>query len=254
MISNEIITGLIVAVGGSLINFVATKTYNFFTGSSKNFIWKDKESELTTIKTQIDFEELRKRVRIVVIDDEESFPIKLFQSEGYAIDKWHKVTDYSYGKLESGFYDIIVLDIKGVAQDISSDDGLGVLESIKKKNPSQIIIAYSQHSYDLSKAKFWELADEKIAKPSDFLKMKSIIDNLITTKFKPDRYIESLHQLLEKNNISRKEIQKLDGALVHVIKNKEKPNWRNIFSSINNKTELIEQLIAISNTILKFFQ
>jgi hypothetical protein len=248
----EIITGLIITAGGSLLNFIVTKIYNLFTGASKNFIWRNKYPDLRTFKPPIEFDELKKRTRIIVIDDEDSFPVNLFQAEGYSIDKWDKVSDY--GRLESGFYDIIVLDIKGVATHISSDDGLGVLESLKRKNPAQIIIAYSQHSFDLSKSKFWELADEKIAKPSDFLKIKSIIDNLITTQFKPDRYIDTLHNILRKNSFEEKEIKKLDTALVKSIKSKKKPNWAEVLEFANTKTELVNQIITISTTILKFYQ
>jgi len=248
---HEILYGLIIAVGGSLINFFSTKAYGYFTGKSKNFVWQNKYPNIKSYKAPNNFEELKRRAKIVVIDDEDSFPVALFRAEGYSIDKWEKVLDY--GKLESGYYDIIVLDIKGVAQHISSDDGLGVLESIKRNNPSQIIIAYSQHSFDLSKANFWELADEKIAKPSDFLKMKNIIDNLINTQFKPERYINNLHLLLKKNNISELEIKRLDNEISKIIKTKENPNWQKTLAFIDSKTELVKQIIAIGNTILKFF-
>ncbi len=249
---SEILIGLIVAAGGSLLNFISTKTYNEITGSSKNFMWGDSANKITKLKAPLEFEELKKRIRIVVIDDEESFPVPLFNTEGYNIEKWDKVKDY--GKLESGAYDIIVLDIKGVAEHISADDGLGVLESLKKKNPAQIIIAYSQHSYDLSKSKFWELADEKIAKPSDFLKMKNIIDNLINTKFKPERYIQTLHLLLQNNNVNKKTIKKIDADIYKAITKKVPPIWQNIFSFASNRPELANQLTAISATILKFFR
>lgn len=247
----EIIISVTGASGAALVNFLVTKIYNSVTGSQKNFIWK--ERLLTKAESINDFEELKKRVRIIVIDDEDAFPIRLFQSEGYAVEKWEKVTDVSYGKLESGFYDIIVLDIKGVATDISKEDGLGVLESVKKKNPAQIIIAYSQHSYDLSKVRFWELADDHIAKPSDFLKMKETIDNLITNKFKPIRYIEALHKLLKAHGVNTKELKKLDNTILNVISNKEKPNWKEIFRTINSNADLLKHAVTLGNTILKFF-
>ena len=248
----EILIAIIVGSVGSLINFIAIKIYNSFTGYSKSFLWKNKFKDLKEYKPPIVFEELKKRTRIVVIDDEESFPVKLFQNEGYSIDKWDSVTDY--GKLESGFYDIIVLDIKGVAMHMSVDDGLGVLESIKANNPAQIIIAYSQHSFDLSKSKFWELADEKIAKPTDFLKIKGKIDYLIQDEYKPERYIKSLQEILSKNRIESKDIRKFNTKLSKIIAKKEKPNWDEFLDFARNKPDLAKQIIAISNTILKFFQ
>lgn len=249
---NEIIIGVVAGVGASFINFVATKSYNAVTGYSKNFLWKNKYKDLKEYKPPFEFDELKKRTRIVVIDDEDNFPVKLFQNEGYSIDKWDTVSDY--GKLESGFYDIIVLDIKGVALHISEDDGLGVLESIKENNPAQIIIAYSQHSFDLSKSRFWELADEKIAKPSDFLKIKGKIDSLIRNKYKPERYIDSLRGVLIKNRIGSKEIRKFDSSLSKLIKTKEKPNWEKLLDFSSQNPDLTKQIIAISKTILKFFQ
>jgi Response regulators consisting of a CheY-like receiver domain and a winged-helix DNA-binding domain len=249
-----ILSGIVIVCGAALINFIATKIYNYFTDKSKNFLWQESSVfNLRKLSTNYDFQELKKRIRIVVIDDEEEgFPVNIFQSEGYAIDKWKTVTDY--GKLESGFYDIIVLDIKGVAQHISKDDGLGVLESLKRNNPAQIIIAYSQHSYDLDKAKFWELADEKIAKPSDFLKMKRSIDNLIINKFKPERYLDTLQQILRKNKVPNNEIRKVNSIINKSIKHKETPDWENKLNWSVRNTELINQIKIITNTVFKFFR
>ncbi|OFY65586.1 MAG: hypothetical protein A3H98_11730 [Bacteroidetes bacterium RIFCSPLOWO2_02_FULL_36_8] len=249
----EIITGLIIFAGGSLLNFCVTKIYNYITGSSINFLWKE-HNDVKKITPSISFEELKKRIRIVVIDDEVGFPTKYFRAEGYAIDEWKNVAEQGYGKLESGFYDIIVLDIKGVAKDFSIEDGLGVLESLKENNRSQIVIAYSQHSYDLSKSRFWKLADETIHKPSDFLTIKKIIDNLINTKFKPERYIETLNQILESYDVSKRKIKKINKELIRTIENKKEIDWNKVLGFIEDKTELVNRLINISNTIFKFFK
>ncbi|WP_163714530.1 response regulator [Mangrovibacterium lignilyticum] len=251
---DPILSGIISTSAAGLVNFIAVKLFNYSMGSTRNFLWQKQEILSFNGKHKTyDFNELKKRIRIVVVDDEEdSFPVKLFQTEGYAIDKWEKVLDY--GKLESGFYDIIVLDIQGVAMHISEDDGLGVLESLKSNNPAQIIIAFSQHSYDLSKSRFWELADEKIAKPSDFLKMKKIIDNLIVTKYKPDRYINTLRGVLENKEFKPAERKSIDKLITNTINSGMKPDLEKILSGTNASLELIKQVISISNTIFKFFQ
>ena len=251
---SDIIKSCISALILAFLNFCATKIYNYFTGYSKTFLWKNKYPKLETIKIPVsNLDEMKRRTRIVVIDDEDGFPLSIFQSEGYAIERWESVLDY--GKLESGFFDIIILDIKGVASNISEDDGLGVLESLKKKNPAQIIIAYSQHSYDLNKTKFWELADETIAKPSDFLKMKSIIDSLINEQYKPIRYINTLHDILKNNKFSDKQIRLLDNALVKKAKNKnDQFDVKDIINSDNSPNELLNQIEIISKTILKFYK
>ena len=162
------------------------------------------------------------------------------------------VKDYS--KLENGFFDIIILDIKGVAKHISEEDGLGVLISLKKNNPAQIIISYSQHSYDLSKIEFFQLADDNIAKPSDYLKIKSILDNLISTQFKPDRYINTLNQILLKNHIDEKNIKKIKVEIAKAIKTKKAPDWNNSLDFIQNRTQLVKQVKSLGETIIKFFK
>jgi CheY-like chemotaxis protein len=248
----ELVIGLIVTVGGSLINFLSTLIYNYFTGKSKNFLWKNRFEDLRTLKHTADFEELKKRTRIVVIDDDDVFPLKLFKEHGYSVDKWDIVEDYT--KLEHGFYDIIILDIKGVAQHISLEDGLGVLTSLKKNNPSQIIISFSQYSYALDKVQFFQQADENIAKPSDFLKIKKILDNLISTQFKPDRYINALNKILKNNNILERDIRKINLQISKAIINKKIPDWNDIFCGVKNKPELVIQLTNIGETITKFYK
>ncbi len=241
---------LVAALIVGIMNFIAVKISNHFTGNSFNFIWKDKTKRFSKVAKNQSFEELKKRLKIIIIDDEDIFPITLFKDNGYSVEKWDTVENYS--KLESGFYDIIVLDILGVAQHISEEDGFGVLASLKNNNPSQIIIAYSAHSYDLTKRKFWELADETIAKPSQFLKMKEVIDNVITTKFNPNRYLNILSETLNEYNIRKKEKTQFENKYLTFVANRQAPNWDAILSFTNNE-ELKRKIKTISKTIVKNF-
>ena len=70
---------------------------------------------------------------LVIDDDDQAFPCKLLQKEGYNVQYWPIVDNLR--DIESGVFDLIVLDIFGVAsKQISTNDGLGILEHIKKKN------------------------------------------------------------------------------------------------------------------------
>lgn len=77
--------------------------------------------------------ELVKRTRIVVIDDERTtFPFDVLQEQGYSIDHWPDVKDIS--KLESGFYDIIILDIGGIGRELDeTNEGISILKHLKKE-------------------------------------------------------------------------------------------------------------------------
>ena len=57
-----------------------------------------------------------------------TFPIDGFKQFGYSIEKKDKIDHNLLKQLLDGLYDIIVLDIYGIATpEISEDDGLGIL-------------------------------------------------------------------------------------------------------------------------------
>lgn len=246
----NIYTGIGLTILLSCVNFIATKVYNRRNEADKSFFWQDKQMDILKIQ-QLEFNELKRKTRIVVIDDEDSFPVELFRNEGYSIDKWDSVKDY--GLLEAGNYDIIVLDIKGIALHISEEDGLGVLESLKKSNPAQIIVAFSQHSFDLSKSKFWELADEKLAKPSDFLKIKRVLDNLIKTQFKPERYLNYLDEIYSNSGLHNDQIKKIKKIVEKSIVTKTKISKEEI-NSFTRNIDLTNKVLTLTNVIAKIIE
>ena len=150
---------------------------------------------ITDLKLTLPLNEARKRARILVIDDDErAFPVKLLENEGYNVQYWPRVENIR--RLEEGEFDIIILDIAGVsAPEMSRRDGFGVLEHLKNSNPAQIIVAYSGQSFDLSQQKFFQQADDFLAKPSDLLECKGKIDRLLQTKFTATHYWNTLIEI-----------------------------------------------------------
>jgi len=95
---------------------------------------------------ELSFEEIKKRARLLVVDDNE-FPYKeLFERDEYQIDKWDDIEKLS--KLESGYYDIILLDIQGVGESQSEEQGFGILKHLRTTTPAQMVIAYSNADPD----------------------------------------------------------------------------------------------------------
>lgn len=208
-----------------------------------------KKRKLSDLNIKMPLKEKRKRAKILVIDDEETFPIDLLSKEGYNIQYWEKVE--SLRTLEEGEYDIIFLDIFDVAKDISKEDGLGVLEHLKKYNPGQIIIAYSGRSYDLNKTKFWRLADDTLAKPSDLVTCKEVIDKMLEDRFNIHYYWESLKQLLTDNNIDHNTITKLEDRLAKALRKGKKVSVAEFLPIGIRTTELIARIAPLANTIIK---
>lgn len=157
--------------------------------------------------------ELRKRVKIVVIDDEESsFPTKGLQDEGYTVEWWPIVDPSKLRRLESGDFDIIVLDIQGIVPPTISDtgDGLGILRRLKNVNPDQIIVAFSGKSYDLDSMQFFKRAEDVLRKPVSLIQCKEMIDRLIASHVSVRAYWDNLQKLLERQHVSVGRINRLE--------------------------------------------
>jgi DNA-binding NtrC family response regulator len=189
-------------------------------------------------------EVLRKRTRILVIDDDEnSFPFEIMRNEGYAIDHWPKVQNLN--KLEEGEYDIIVLDIGGVAKEYTHEDGLGILEHLKDVNPAQIVVAFSGQTFDLSKNRFWRLADDSLSKPVDATKCKRMLDSLIENKMTLSHYWGVVVEVLKREQVSDKNVAQIEDMLARAIENKDADKICDILKSACTKADLALRLASI---------
>lgn len=203
-----------------------------------------KTKPIATFAKPMDIGQLRKRAKIVVIDDDKNaFPTKALQSEGFTIEYWPKVQ--SLTRLEQGDFDIIVLDIKGIAGKITELDGFGILQRIKKVNPSQIVIAFSGETFDIGKTQFFKLADDVLAKPVDTLKCKQVLDDLILEKFTVDHLWGSVATLLRREQISDKAIAALETQLCSLIKNGDTPDYNQVAKSVIEKADVALRLASL---------
>jgi len=137
--------------------------------------------------------EIRKRARILVVDDMEFAYLDLFKKDGYTIDKWNDVDDLP--KLESGYYDIVLLDIQGVGRELSQEQGLGILKHLRQACPAQLIIAYSNADFSLKYQGFFRMADETLSKSDDYVQFKRIVDRLLGDRFSLGFYVDRIAKL-----------------------------------------------------------
>jgi two-component SAPR family response regulator len=201
------------------------------------FGWLWKQKPVTTLGRTIDLAALRKRVKIVVIDDDKNaFPTKELQAEGFSIEYWPRVQ--SIERLENGDFDIIVLDIAGVAKKFSEKDGLGILEQLKNANPSQIVVAFSGQTFDIDKTRFFKLADDTLAKPVDVLKCKQVLDQLIQTKYTVNGLWTAIVALLKKNGVSDRAVRELEGKLVNAIETKSSTDYVGLLKGVTDKSDI----------------
>ncbi len=198
--------------------------------------------------------EARKRARILVIDDEkDAFPVQLLQNEGYNVQYWSKVE--SIRSLEEGEFDIVILDIGGVSSpEVSKQDGFGVLEHLKRYNPGQIIVAYSGRSFDLSQQKFFQQADDFLAKPSDLLECKQKIDALLQAKFTAMHYWNTLVAVLRKNEVPEKKITKFESLFVENAERKQPVSVDVVINTLKVSKEVAQIVCTLLSFVSKFNQ
>lgn len=218
-----------------------------------------KRRTITEITDPIPFGELKKRVKIVVVDDDkESFPVEELKESGYTIDWWDQVDSARLHRLESGAFDIIVLDIQGIVAPHLSDtaDGLGVLKRIKEVNANQVVVAFSGQTYHLDKMPFYKLADDTMSKPITTIKGKEVLDELIRNRVGVPQYWATIKQLLQKENVPEKKIDRLEHELVRRTTKQELVSADTVKNIVGNvKTistvvSLLHQIAALCRLML----
>ena len=172
---------------------------------------------------KVDMKELKKRIKIVVIDDEQdSFPLESIQSFGFTIEYWSQIDSNNLKRLENSEFDIIILDINGVVKksDLGNFDGLDILKILKEKNNNQVIVAFSGSSYDISKGDFWKLADNFLSKPITLLDTKTILEEIIDDNFSNNNLIKNLEKLMSTQITDNSNYKILEDLIVKSINKK----------------------------------
>lgn len=202
---------------------------------------------LSDVVTTPDVMHLRRTARILVIDDDrDAFPIDLLKREGYSIDHWPLVTELR--RLEQGDFDVIFLDIHGVAANLGQADGIGILGAIKRTNPHQIVVAFSGQSFDLSKMDFWKGADAGLKKPVDFLTAKETIDRMLS-KLTVEHYWKSICALLSQNGVPEAKQQRVEAALVTAIEKHDASRVSEVLRSLISSDQAKDMAITLAGRL-----
>lgn len=200
-----------------------------------------RRDRIATVCEPIPLVELRKRCKIVVIDDEEaSFPTAALKDDGYTIDWWPRVDANGLARLESGQFDLIILDIQDIAEPGLSDtgDGLGILRRLKETNPGQLVVAFSGREFDLDAVPFWRLADDALRKPVTLIDCKAKLDTWISECLDPTVQWRRIEQRLLANNIGSLTLRRVEGAIVRAARSRQPISRDRLRTLIGNVDDL----------------
>jgi hypothetical protein len=192
---------------------------------------------------------LRKRARVLVIDDSEFTYLPLFARDGYRIDHWSEIRDLS--ALESGDFDVILLDLHGVGTQESANSGLGVLQHLRNVSPTQMVVAYSSVSWPLADKKFFDLADRTLSKTDDYLDFKEAVDALIVSRFSFSFFEARARAELHAAGVADKG---LTDALGRALDKKSTDPIRGFLERSSADPHLVDRVLLITNVLLETFR
>jgi len=192
-------------------------------------------------------DDIRKRSKIVVVDDMDFVYLSLFIKDGYSMDKWDDVDDLQ--KLESGYYDLILLDIQGVGKAHSKEQGLGILKHLRQVNPAQIVIAYSNADFSLEYQDFFHLADGTLPKSADYVEFKRAVDRLLEQRFSPDFYIDRVTKIASPHMADVTKLRELTSSAILKGKKKKLETYLNSHVEEKEAISLILQVVQTGLSI-----
>lgn len=192
-------------------------------------------------------EDVRKRARLLVIDDNPFPPLSLFKRDGYHIERWAKIQNVS--QLTDGYFDLILLDLHGVGLTESpTRQGLGILEHIKRANPTQLVITYSAEPWGIVNRDYFAMADEVLEKGQDYIDFKNAIDDLLSRRYSAGYFIAKMNG--ELGDLAA-DCPKVVPKALHAMGSRSTSGLRSYLSKTLQDEQKIEKILVIIGTAIK---
>ena len=205
-------------------------------------------NELTSksVLEKFSLQELRKKIDILIIDDDVFSYLDLLKNHGYHITYKKDITDLK----EVSAYDCILCDVRGVGRSLGSQyDGAYLVQQIRENYPSKIIIAYTAESLTANYQSFLSNADDIIEKGAEIERWTASLDKCFKDALDPIKQWGKIRIALLKANVPIIEVAYLESKYVKAIKN----GTFHSFAELNkNKNNRISQVFGVfAMTILE---
>lgn len=186
---------------------------------------------------KLDLPTLKRFARILVIDDDEkAFPLEAARRSGFSLEWWPQVDAAGLAALDRGEFDIIFLDIKGVAAPGISDtgDGRGILRHIKQRNPKQIVVAFSGDTYDLGALAFYRQADDQLPKPIAATTAIERLESLVMEHLSPVGRWTAMNTLMVESGLQAGQIDTVREELLRATRDGSAATLRKIKETVGD--------------------
>ncbi len=122
------------------------------------------KKRISSLETKLPREELLRRSRILIIDDEPPDLINDLKAARFAVDHVFDIDKSNLDIIDRPLYDLVLLDFGKVGTHFGDDEGLSLLKHIKRVNPAIVVLTYTSKALKTEYADFYRLADGVLAK------------------------------------------------------------------------------------------
>ena len=149
-------------------------------------------------------------------------------------------------ELLDGGYDLVILDLGGVANDLSKDDGYGVLDKIKKSEPFLPVLVVTGGTTPPDKINIANKADLFRSKPVLPAELSEDVELIL--KYRKNEFWAGLEVLMEVNRLNE-EIQKNISLLDRVFLYFHRKSIAN--KIINEEKDIVAKVIKVAKITSK---
>jgi DNA-binding response OmpR family regulator len=161
-------------------------------------MWPFKNKALSDFDHEHTRDELIRRGRILVIDDEDPEIVAELKKKRFAVD--HDKNGDDLAGIESHHYDVVLLDYSDVGKKYGGT-GLGILHHIKRVSPMTFVIAYTSRALVAKVSDFYRLADDVLEKDTGLDESLACIENGLSRSLKKERLFSGIMEIAGlKNN------------------------------------------------------
>lgn len=201
--------------------------------------------ELKSFNKPLSREELIKRSRILIIDDEEVPIIEDIKHAGFSVDL--DTSGNEIEKIERNLYDLIILDYGNVGVKYGKDHGLSLLRHIKRVNPYVFVISYTSKSLNSEQSDFFRLTNATLSKDAGIEETIKKIEECLRETFRIERIFASIKEI-EGLKDSSIDYDKIESILVKNLKKRKFDNFmKEVSDEIGSKlsNSLVENLFKL---------
>lgn len=173
-----------------------------------------KEHELSDFEPALTRDEIIRRGRILIVDDQQPLLLSELKQQGFSVDYDSSGDDTS--NIEKQIYDVVLLDFGGVGLRFGKDQGLSLLKHIRRVAPSTYVLAYTSLALHAKQGDFFRNTHDILEKDAGIADSLKIVEDALRKSMRVQHLWDAIVTLTGVSPGTEQEKQ-LRGALITAL-------------------------------------